>query len=77
MSAVSVTWRITGFYHLLAYSQSNIRDNKEDKEKKKTGRCNVKNKNKSPLSDGYKDYSLYLTYFTVFHNFTLAVWSSS
>ena len=34
MSAVSVTWRITGFYHLLAYSQSNIRDNKEDKEKK-------------------------------------------
>ena len=35
MSAVSVTWRIIGFYHLLAYSQSNIRDNKEDKEKKR------------------------------------------
>lgn len=59
MSAVSVTWRNIGFDHLLAYSQSKTRNNKADKEKKKrTGRCNVKNKNKSSLSDGYKDYSL-------------------
>lgn len=34
MSAVSVTWRNIGFYHLLAYSQSNIRNNKADKNKK-------------------------------------------
>jgi hypothetical protein len=34
MSAVSVTWRNIGFYHLLAYSQSNIRNNKADKDKK-------------------------------------------
>lgn len=34
MSAVSVTWKNKGFYHLLAYSQSNIRNNETDKDKK-------------------------------------------
>ena len=76
MSAVSLTWRNKGFYHLLAYSQSNIRNNKADKGFKRTGRCHVKNKNKSSLPDGNEDYSLQLALWVLIIQL-LSVWSFS